>query len=130
MRALVRANATGAVLLDANATEEPAAGERASAGAGVVLRVSPHRRLLVADDRALELPALEKFPRGRVRIGLAPRQIDGGDVERRARDQRGALIVVDHVVGRRHDVGQRPDHGLVVVERAKWLHVGHGGGGP
>ena len=72
--------------------------QRPPVGAGVVLRVRPQRGLGVAHEGALQLPALEQLPRGRVGVGLAPRQVDGDDVEGRARDQRGALIVVDHVI--------------------------------
>ena len=53
VRALVRADAAGAVLLDAHAREDAVARELAAVGAGVVLLERPERRLVVADDGAL-----------------------------------------------------------------------------
>ena len=53
VRALVRADAPGAVVLDAHAREDAVAGERAAVGPGVVLGERPQRGLVVADDRAL-----------------------------------------------------------------------------
>ena len=65
VRALVRAHPPGAVLLDPHPAEEPAPGQRAPVGPGVVLRVRPDRRLGVAHERALQLPASSRSPRPR-----------------------------------------------------------------
>ena len=137
MRPLVRAHAAGAVVLDAHPAEEPATRARLAVGARVVLRVRPQRRLLVADHRALRLPALEQLACRHVRIlaarggGVlavrAQRQVDRDHVERRARDQLRALGRVDHVIGRRHHVRELADHGWVVAQCAQGLDVGHGG---
>ena len=75
VRALVRADAPGAVVLDAHAREDAVAGERAAVGAGVVLGQRPQRGLVVAHDGALLLPALEDRspPRRRCPAPARPR---------------------------------------------------------
>ncbi len=147
VRALVRAHPPRPVLLDAHPAEEPAPGLRHPVGAGVPLRVRPDRGLRVAHHGALQLPALEQLSGHPVGIGelaldallpvgaaLAgggrPGEIHRDHVERGARDQRGPLRGVDHVVGRGHDVAEGSDHGEVVVQRAQGLNVSHRGAGP
>ncbi len=92
VRALVRTHPARPVALDPHAAEEAAARATLPVRSGVVLRVRPDRRLLVADERALGLPGLELLARGLVWIGLTLGQVYGDDVERRALDQRGALV--------------------------------------
>ena len=55
--ALVRADAAGAVVLDAHAREDAVAGAQLPSGPGVVLRERPQRGRLVADDDPLVVPA-------------------------------------------------------------------------
>jgi hypothetical protein len=125
VRALVRADAPRAVVLDPDACEEAAAGADAPVRARVLLLERPQRRLGVADEDALGLPALEHARRVRVRVPVRLRQVDLDDIVRRARDQRGALAGVDDVVGRRHDRLEAADAGRVVVECPEGLDVGH-----
>jgi hypothetical protein len=131
--ALVRADAPGAVVLDAHTREDAVAGQRATIGAGVVLREGPQRGLVVAHDGALGLPALED--RRRLGIGVPPArptlgQVDAHDVVGRAIGELPALLGVDDVVGRRRDVAKRADLCQVVVQGAQGLDVGHGGPRP
>jgi hypothetical protein len=130
VRALVRADPPRAVVLDPHAREQAAAGLRRPVGRDVVLHERPDRRLLVSDDGAVGLPALQE-PR-RFGVGVAAllpglRQVDADDVVRRALGQRGALLGVDDVVRRGDDSLQRADLRGVVVQGAQRLHVGHGG---
>ena len=128
VRALVRAHAAGAVVLDPHPAEEAAARAARAVRAGVVLGVRPHRRLAVAHERPLQLPALEQL--GRRRVGVAalragPGRSSATTLYGERAEQRRPLLGVDHVVGRRHEVGQRPRDGGLVVKRAQRLDVGH-----
>jgi hypothetical protein len=125
MRALVRAHATGAVLLDPHAAEEAASGAPLAVRSRVVLRVRPQRRSLVAHERAVALPLREQLAGRRVTVRLALRQVDRDDVPRRASEQLGALRLIDHVVRRRDDVRERPGDSRFVVQRAQRLDIGH-----
>ena len=126
VRALVRADLAGAVLLDADLREEPAARARLPVGAGVVLGEEPERRLVVADDHAVVLPAGERRRRVFVRVAVALRQVDLDDVVRRAAQQLRALLVVDDVVGRSDDVREVSDDGRVEAESTERSDLGHG----
>ena len=79
VRALVRADPAGAVVLDAHAREEAAARVRRAVRAGVVLDERPERRLVVADDGALGLP-LRQQRRRRARTGRRPRPASGRSI--------------------------------------------------
>ena len=127
VRALVRSHATGAVRFDSHAAEEAPPGQPLAVWPRVVLQVRPQRRLAVAHQRTLQLPALEQLARGLIGVGVALREIDRHHVERRAGDQRGALGSVDDVIWRRHHACQRTYHGGVVAKRSQRLYIGHGG---
>ena len=124
MRALVRADATGAVLLDADAREEAVARVRPAVRAGVVLGQGPERGLLVAGQDARVAPGREGLGGGGVGI-VALRQVDLDDVVRRLAREPGALLGVDHVVGRGDDGA---DVVAGVVEGAEGADVGHAAG--
>jgi hypothetical protein len=122
--ALVRADPTRPVLLDADPSEEATPPPRLAVGAAVALLERPHCRLGVAHQYARSLPGLEQL--GRVAVGvLAVGQVDLDDVAGRACDERRALLGVDHVVGRGGDVAERADLREVVVQRSKRLDVRH-----
>ncbi len=126
--ALVRAHPAGTVALDTDAAEEAAARTSDAVGPGVLLGVRPDRRLRIAGKDTLQLPALEEVGRRLVDVAaraIRAREVDGDDVERRALEQRGALAVVDHVVGRSDDVGDLADDLRFVVESLQRLDVGH-----
>ena len=128
--ALVGPDAPRAVVLDTHAREEPAAGVGVAVGAAVVLRERPQRRRGVAHEDLLRLPRGEQ-PRGvgvRVEVAVGPGQVDLDDVVRRAGGQRGSLLRVDHVVGRRHDGRQAADVVEGVVDCLQGLDVGHESG--
>ena len=101
---------------------------RTPSGPGVVLRERPDRGLLVAHEHAVALPGGEHLGGVRVRVAVGAREVDLDDVVRRARDQLGALRVVDDVVGRRRQGLQVAGGVEVVVEGAEGLDVGHRGG--
>ena len=63
----------------------------------------------------------------RVAPAWIARQVELDDVVRRAGGELRPLRVVDHVIRRRDDVGQRPDPAEVVVNRLKGNHLCHGG---
>ena len=90
VRALVRPDAAGAVVLDRHAREEPVAGAAPAVGAGVV-RASAHSAgLVVAGEDPVSLPLLEHL--GGVGVGVvALREVDLDDVVGRAGEQLGAL---------------------------------------
>ena len=104
--ALVRPDASRAVVLHAHAREEARPREVAAVGARVVLAQGPDRGLILAHQH----PALPPrcHGRGRVLVGVASslraRQIDLHDVVLAARHELVAELVVDHVVGRRDHV--------------------------
>jgi len=98
VRALVRADAPGAILLDAHPGEEAPARAQLAVGPAVALLERPQRRFRVAHQHARVLPLGVEL--GRVRVGLiAVRKVDLDDVVRRARDQLRALAGIDHVIG-------------------------------
>ncbi len=125
--ALVGADATGAVGLDPDPAEEPPAGAGDTVGAGVLLGVGPQGRLGIPHEHPVPLPGLEALPGLAVDVPIPLRQVHRHDVLGRALQQRRPLGVVDHVVGRGDDVGERPHHRLVVVQRPQRLDLGHGG---
>ncbi len=131
MRALVRPDPAGTVVLDAHAREQPVARAAAPVGPGVVLLERPQGGLAVLDDDSLLAPLPQQRGRVRVRVAAAGilREVDLDDVVRGAGDQLGALGGVDDVVGRRGDGGQAPCALEVVVEGVQRRDVGHGGGG-
>ncbi|CAA9531776.1 MAG: hypothetical protein AVDCRST_MAG30-3857 [uncultured Solirubrobacteraceae bacterium] len=132
MRALVRADPARAVVLDAHAGEDPVARAPHSVGARVVLGERPQRGLVVADEDAVALPCREGLRRVAVGV-VALREVDLDDVLRGRREQRGALLGVDHVIGRGGDGLEAAGARQVVVERAEGLDVGHAAnatGGP
>ena len=131
MRALVRADPPGAVVLDAHAREQAVARAAAAVGAGVVLLERPQRGLGVLHHHALVAPAPQHGGGVGVRVAAVRvlREVDLDDVVRGAGDQRGALGGVDDVVGRRGDGGEAPGAVEVVVERVQGSDDGHGGGG-
>ena len=125
VRALVRPDAAGPVVLDLHAREEAVARAAAAVRPGVVLRERPQRGRVVAHEDPVRAPALEHVGGVGVRV-VALREVDLDDVVGRARDERGALVGVDHVVGRRDDRLQPADAVAVVVEGSEGLDVGHG----
>ena len=84
VRALVRADPPGAVVLDAHAGEHAVARAAASVRAGVVLLERPQRRLRVGDDDALRR-ARRAASRRRGRTGRRRRGPAGGRSRRRCR---------------------------------------------
>ena len=62
-----------------------------------------------------------------VGIGLTAREVDRDDVERRARLEGGALLVVQDVVRRGDEVLKRARHLAAVVEGVEGLEIGHRG---
>ena len=72
VRALVRADAARAVVLDAHAREEAVAGARRAVGPGVVLGERPERGLVVADDGARLAASASKLLARRRRTGRRP----------------------------------------------------------
>ena len=79
VRALVRADAAGPVVLDPHPGEDPVARAGAAVGSRVVLGERPQGRLVVLDHDALGAPGGER--RGRVLVGLGPLgQVDLDDV--------------------------------------------------
>jgi hypothetical protein len=132
--ALVGQNLACVEVLDPDAGEDPVADVAGAVRAGVLLLHRPDRRLGVLDQRARLLPGVD-FPRrqlvgvalGGLRPGLPVglRQVDRDCVVGRACDQLGPHRGVDHVVGRRDDVLQRPDRVEVVVQGVEGLNVGH-----
>ena len=129
MGPLVRPDATGTVGLDPDSREEAPARQAASVRRRVVLRVGPDGGLAVAREHPLQLPRFDQLAGRRVGVAVTLRQVERDHVEGRALHQLGALGGVDHVVGGSDDVLEPSHHGRVVVERAKGLDVGHGGGG-
>jgi hypothetical protein len=125
VRALVRADPAGAVVLDLHAGEEAVAGPGAAVGAGVVLGERPQRGLPVADEDAVALPVGERPRRVLVGVAVGAREVDLHGVVGGAGDERGALLVVDDVVRRRRDGLEAADGVEVVVDRAEGLDVGH-----
>jgi hypothetical protein len=127
VRALVRPDPPGAVLLDAHAREQAVARAALPVGAGVVLLERPERRLRVLDDDAFGAPCPER--RGGVLVRVAAggilRQVDRDGVVGRAREQLGALLGVDHVVRRGRDAREPTGAIEVVVERVQGRDVGH-----
>ena len=124
MGALVRADATRAVVRHAYAREEPATGERRPSGARVVLDSA---QIAGSGSRTTAPSAIQRRSvSAAVAYGIvALGQVDRDDVVRRARLERGARRRVDHVVGRGDEVLQRTGDRLVVVQCAKGLDVGH-----
>ena len=110
VRALVRADRAGAVVLHAHACEEAVARQAPAVGAGVLLDERPDRLVAVLDHRTLVLPCVEQL--GGVGVAVAAvgvlGQVDVDDVVRRARGQLCALLGVDDVVGRGGELLQRP----------------------
>ena len=113
---LMRTNAL-AVGGELDPGEEAAAGEAGAVGRRVVLLERPDRRLGVPRQHSLVGPLAQQLRR--VPIGIAAVRIAGqvelDHVVRRAAGKFGPLRLVDHVVGRSDDVGQRPDRAEVVV---------------
>ena len=124
VRALVRPDAAGAVVLDRHAREEPVAGAAPAVGAGVVLLERPQRRVVVAGEDPVALPLLEHLGGVGVRV-VALREVDLDDVVGRLSEQLGALLGVDHVVGRGDDGLEAADAVAVVVECLEGADVGH-----
>jgi hypothetical protein len=128
VRALVGADAAGAVVLDPDAGEEALAGVAVAVRPGVVLGERPQGRLRIPDQDLLALPVAEQL--GGVGVGVEVAvgfgQVDFHDVVRRAGGQTGAQLGVDHVVGRRHDGLQAADAVERVVEGVEGLDVCHG----
>ena len=127
VRALVRADRAGAVVLDAHAGEEAVAREAAAVGGGVVLDERPDRGLVVVDDRALGAPLVEE----RCGVGVAVAavgvlgEVDRDDVVGRACGEPLALTGVDDVVGRGREILQRAGDGGVVVQGSERLDARH-----
>jgi hypothetical protein len=65
-----------------------------------------------------------------VRIAAAgiARKIEFYDVVWGPGGELGALVIVDHVIGRSDDVGRGADLVEVVVQRLKWKYLCHGRG--
>src|SRR6185437_16164636 len=125
--ALVVADAAGAVVLDAHAAEEAVTGSRPAVGARVVLGERPDRRLALAHQHALLAPRLERGLGVQIRVAaVGPGQVDLHHVERALLRERGALGLVDHVVGRRRDGVQRADHARLVAQGPEWFDLRHG----
>ena len=125
--ALVRPHPARAVRLDPYTAEEPPAGAGDAVGARVLLGVGPEGGLRVPNQHALLLPGLEACPGLSVDFPLPLGQVHGNHVLGGAAQQGRPLGVVDHVVGRSDDVGERPHDRLVVVQRPQRLDLGHGG---
>ncbi len=125
----MRADAPGAVLLDAHACEEALARALAAVGRDVVLHERVDRRLLVVGERAVLLPLGDEL-RG-VRVGVASvgvlGEVDADDVVGRALLQRLALLWVDDVVGRSDDGIEPAGDVEVVAEGEERVDVRHGG---
>ena len=120
--ALVRQHRPRLVRLDLQRRDDPEAGAGDAVGADVVLLERPDRGRLLDED-ALCAPVVECAGCLLVRVG----QREADDVVRAAGTQLLALLVVDDVVGRRHERLERAGHGLVVAQRAEGLDHGHGG---
>ena len=110
VRALVRAHAAGAVRpRSARGRRSPAACSVRPSGPRVVLRVRPQRGLAVAGEHALQLPAA-RTARPPPRRG--PARPAGRSTATTLNGERASSSArwpcVDHVVGRRDDVGERP----------------------
>jgi hypothetical protein len=129
VRALVRADLAGPVLLDAHAREEALARALRAVGRDVVLDERVDSGLLVARERAVLLPLLDQLRR--VRVGIAAvgilGQVDADDVVGRALLQRLALLGIDDVVGRGDDRIETTGHVEVVAEGQQRVDVRHGG---
>ena len=126
VRALVRADAARAVVLHAHAREDAVARAGLAVRAGVFLGERPQRGLVVADDDALVVPALEDLCRVAVDVAAAVlRQVDLDHVVRRAAHELGSLGRVDHVIGRSRDRLEAADPREVVVKSVERLDVGH-----
>ena len=126
MRALVRPDPAGAIVLHAHAREEAAALAAPAVGAGVILLECPECRRRVGRDHALPAPVGQQA--AGLGIGIvAHREVDAHDVVGGASLELGTLRGVDHVVRRRHHRLQSSGLLEVVVERPQRFDLGHGG---
>ena len=124
MRALVRTDPPGAVVLDADPGKETAPRPRLSVGSAVELLVGPQCRLTVAHDDAVIAPVGE--PRGRRRVGVfAEREVDVNDVVGRFARELRALLGVEDVIRRRHEIAEPPRLREVVMQGSQRLDVCH-----
>ena len=124
--ALVGQDRAGLEVLDPDAGEDAVADVGVAVGPGVFLLHRPDRRLGVPDQGAGLLPGLDRVGSGGVGIalalGLRPGlavglgQVDRDRVVGRLGEQLLPHRRVDHVVGRRDHVLQRPDRVEVVVQ--------------
>ena len=89
------------------------------------LVVNVKRRVIVLAQDALAQPVLEKPAARAVSVchaavaGLIPVQLEPDDVIRAGLVELVLQAGVDHVVGRRHHVGERADTGHVVADTAE-----------
>ena len=84
---------------------------------------------MVGSESRVRTPSPEQV--GGVLVGIAAagvaRQVELDDVVGRARGELASLLLVDHVIGRRHNVGQRLHPAQVVVNCMKRKDLCHGG---
>jgi hypothetical protein len=125
--ALVGTDPALAVVLHADAAEEPVADAAVAVGCRVLLGGGPERGLAVLGDDPLLAPRLEGRLGVEVPVAAArgDREVDLDDVQRAALDELGALGFVDDVVGGRCHGVERADGAEVVVEGAQGLDLGH-----
>ncbi len=133
--ALVGQDRAAVEVLNPDADEDAVADVGAAVGPGVFLLHRPDRRLGVLDQRTGLLPGLDRVSRGGVGIALTLRlgpglavglgQVDRDRVVGRLREQLLPHRRVDHVIGRRDHVLQRPDCVEVVVQGVEGQHLGH-----
>ena len=121
VRPLVREDRAGPVRLEPERHDDAVARPLDAVRADVALGERPGRRLL-RDEHAGFTPVRE-VARG---LLLRVRQRQVHDVVRAAREVLGALVLRDHVVGRRNQVLERARDGRVVALRAKGTNLGHG----
>ena len=128
VRALVRADRAGAVVLDAHAREEAVARERAPVGAGVVLHDRPEGGLVVLGDGACRSSRRRAGP-PRGRSCRRRRGPPAGRCSRRCtasgRRARRAASGSMTSYGRRREILQRTRDAGVVVQGAERLDAGH-----
>ena len=116
-----------AVLRQPHPRQEPTTGHLPPIGRRVVLGQRPDRPLSVLHERALLLPALQHPARVLVAVAAVGilREIKRDHVVGRPPRELGPPRRVDHVIGRRDHVPERPDLAEVVVERAQWFNPSH-----
>ena len=121
MGPLVRPNPTRAVVLHAHACEEPPARAGAAVRRRVVLPERPDGGLVLLDENSVPAPLVERLRRGLVAL----REVELDDVVGAPGGQLRPSLVIDHVVGRRDQILERPRDIGVVAKRPERLHICH-----